>query len=148
MRYFAPYIVTAVAVILIVPALLIKTYSPKIRDYKYGNPEFETLVQNYKNTHFADITVKLYIGKDNSGGALWYSVTVEKPNIKESQIFASFGEPVIDKVSIVEDKIKLTAGKTSIDIPLREIDERIKSPLAYNKWEDLNSEKAASPDQI
>jgi len=140
MRYFTPYIVTAVVIISIVSALLIKTYKPKIRDYKYGNPEYEMLIQSFKNTSLENITVRLYMGKDNYGGSLWYSVTVEKPDVKETQIFASFGEPVIDKVSIVDNKIKLTTGKTSIDIPVSEIDERIKSPLAYNKREELKPE--------
>jgi hypothetical protein len=81
------------------------------------------------------------MGKDNSGGPLWYSVTVEKPDLKEAQIFASFEEPVVDKVSIVDGKIKLTTGKTFIDIPVGEIDERIKSPLVYDKQKEPKSEK-------
>ena len=146
MRHFAPYIVTALVVILIVSDLMIKSYKPKIRDFKYGDPEHEMLIQNYKNADLADITLKLYVGKDNSAGALWYSVTVETNNIKEAQIFASFEEPVIDKVSIVDDKIKLTTGKTYIDIPISEIDERVKSPLVYDKWEKPNEEDYDSPD--
>ena len=141
MRYFAPYIVTAVVIISIISALLVKSYKPKIRNFKYGNPEYEMLIQNYKNADLSDITVKLYIGKDNSVGPLWYSVTVETESAKEAQIFASFGEPVIDKVSIVDNKIKLTTGKTSINIPINEIDERIKSPLAYDKWKELKPDE-------
>ena len=141
MRYYTPYIATVIVVIATVSVLLFKSYQPNIRDYKYGNPEYETLIQTAQNTGLSNITARLYMGKDNSGGPLWYSVTVEKPGLKETQIFASFEEPVVDKVSVVDGKIKLTTGKTFIDIPVGEIDERIKSPLVYDEQKKSKSEE-------
>jgi len=141
MRYYAPYIVSLIILLLIGSALFHKGYKPKIRNYKYGNPENEKLVYVTKNNISENdfLLLRLYIGSDKAAGEFWYSVTLEKPEIEESQIFAAFGRPTVDKIIIVENKIKLISGKTSIDIPVDQLNYRVKSPIVYYMGEEVKS---------
>lgn len=146
MRYYAPYIVSLIILLFISSALFHKGYKPKIRNYKYGNPEHEKLVYESRGSLQSDnfLLFRLYIGSDNAGGEFWYSVTLEKPGMGETQIFASFGAPAIDKLIITEKKVKLVSGRGSIDIPLDHLDERLLNPLVYFMGKEVEPVKAST----
>lgn len=139
MRYYAPYLVALSIVIMIVAALFHHGYKSSSRDYKYGNPEHEKLIQECRHIEDdAGVRVtRLYGGYSEVADSYWYSVTVEMNGKKETQIFASFDTPVIDRISSCKTSLELKSGKKTIVIPVKDIEGRMKVPLVFYRDKEL-----------
>ena len=137
MKRYSPYIIAVMVVLLLAVAIFHDIYKSDSRIVKYGNPAYERLLREcrYYKTEDECLVVKLYEGKNSSKGTAWYSVTVEKPGIAETQIFISSGTPGVDSIGLCEKEIKMMCGKGCVTIPVDELDSKIKVPLIYYNGE-------------
>jgi hypothetical protein len=148
MRYYAPYIAAFFVIIFMGSALFHHGSRFRGRVVKYGNPAKEKLIQEAAHINKDGVTLKfrLYMGSDGSGGACWYSVTYENDG-RERQVFASFDNPVVNKINACDRCLSVICGKNKIKIPVEELEQRVMVPLVYYQGEELK-DKSALSDEI
>src|SRR5258708_617351 len=97
----------------------------------FGNPSFEKFIQQCHISNNG--IVRFYIGDGGATTSQWFTVTYQKDNEREQQIFYSYGDPFIESLVCKQDSVSLSVSdKSPIILPQDKIErELIRHPIGF-----------------